>query len=113
MKKSSIPLLAIAATCAAVSSCGPTYIAPPVTLQLVKISNSSKSLLTRGYEIHQLKCAKCHGFENPADYAIDDLKYEIVSDMARRSKLSTDDEKAVLAYLLAARSIPPEPRPGG
>ena len=91
-------------------SCGPGYQAPPVTPQLVKIAKSPVSELERGYAIHQAKCAKCHSFENPADHEISDLKYEIMPEMAKKAKLNAADEKAVLAYLLAARKMPPAPK---
>jgi len=56
--------------------------------------------------VHQQKCAKCHGYENPADYDAEELIDEILPTMARKSKLSMADETAVTAYLLAARQIP-------
>jgi hypothetical protein len=91
------------------TSCGPGYQAPPVTPQLVKVAKAPVTELERGYVIHQAKCAKCHPFENPAEYDVDELKHEIMPEMARKSKLDTVDQKAVLAYLLAARNLPPVP----
>lgn len=88
-------------------SCEPGYIAPPVSGQLVKVSRSPASLLERGYIVHQAKCAECHPFENPADYKPDELRDDIMPTMARKSKLDTADAEAVLAYLLAARRMPP------
>ena len=88
-------------------SCGPGYMAPPVGPQLVKISRSPASLLERGYVVHQAKCAKCHPFENPANYQPEQLARDIMPVMARKSKLDAADAEAVLAYLLAARQIPP------
>lgn len=87
-------------------SCGPGYQAPPVTPDLVKAARAPVSELERGYQLHQMKCAKCHAFENPADYTPDELRHDILPVMARKSKLAAADEKAVLAYLLAARSAP-------
>ncbi len=91
------------------TSCGPSYKAPPVTPQLVKASRTPTSNLERGYAIHQAKCAKCHPFENPADYELGELTDEIMPEMARKSKLDHADEKAVLEYLLAVRKLPPPP----
>ena len=93
------------------ASCGPGYIAPPVTPQLVKISRTPLPELERGFAVHQAKCAKCHGFENPADYEADELTREIMPEMARKAKLDMADEKAVLAYLLAARKMPAPEKP--
>ena len=90
-----------------VSSCGPSYRAPLVTGDLVRISRSPSALLERGYTVHQQKCAKCHPFENPAHYDEDELVEDIMPDMAHKSKLAAADEKAVLAYVLAVRKLPP------
>ncbi len=69
------------------------------------------SELERGHALHQTKCAKCHGFENPADYEIDELTDDIMPEMARKAKLDMVGEKAVLAYLLAARKMPVQENP--
>ena len=87
-------------------SCGPGYQAPPVDAQFVKIARMPVSQLERGYIIHQAKCAKCHPFEDPAKYSVDDLTFDIMPTMARKSKIDAADEKAVLEYLLAARKMP-------
>lgn len=89
------------------SSCGPAYQAPPVDARIVKISPSPRSTLERGFIVHQEKCAKCHPFEDPAAYQPEDLALNIMPVMARKSKIDAADEKAVLAYLLAARQVPP------
>lgn len=88
-------------------SCAPGYMAPPVSPQLVKHSRAPITELERGYDIHQAKCAKCHAFEDPANYEADEWIDDIMPEMARKSKLNAVDEKAVLAYLLAARKLPP------
>ncbi len=89
-------------------ACGPSYQAPAVTPALAKTTRAPVSELARGYELHQLKCAKCHAFEDPADYTPDELREDIMPVMARKAKLTAADEKAVLAYLLAARSASAE-----
>ena len=94
-----------------VVSCGPSYIAPPVTPKLAKISPARVTELERGFSIHQIKCAKCHSFENPADYSIHELSQDIMPEMAKKAKLNDADEKAVLAYLLAARKLPVPEKP--
>ena len=88
------------------ASCGPGYQAPPVNAQLVKIAGIPVSQLERGHLIHQAKCAKCHPFEDPAQYSADDLTFDIMPTMARKSKIDVADEQAVLEYLLAARKMP-------
>ncbi|MEO8616676.1 MAG: hypothetical protein ABI600_16145 [Luteolibacter sp.] len=105
------PALLSGAIALLAASCGPSYLAPPVTPQLIKISLAPVTELERGFAIHQAKCAKCHSFENPADYAISELSHEIIPEMARKAKLDMADEKAVLAYLLAARKMPLSEKP--
>ena len=90
-----------------VFSCAPGFTAPPVSPQLVKTSPAPQSRLERGYQVHQAKCAKCHPFENPTDYEVGELTLEIMPAMARKAKLEPADSEAVLAYLLAARKLPP------
>lgn len=106
--KFGFPKLVPLALAVAVSqtSCGPGYQAPPVDPQLVKIAKSPVSRLERGYVVHQAKCAKCHSFEDPANYDPVELRDEIMPEMARKSKLDLADQEAVLAYLLAARQMP-------
>jgi mono/diheme cytochrome c family protein len=87
-------------------ACAPAYQAPPVSAPLVAASLQPASTLERGYQIHQVKCAKCHPFENPAHYDEIELKEEIMPVMARKSNLDRADGDAVLAYLLAARKLP-------
>jgi hypothetical protein len=66
-------------------------------------SKSRADELERGYLLHQQNCAKCHAFENPADYTPEDLARRVMPKMARKARLSTADQQAVLVYLLAAR----------
>ena len=100
-------LLAGVAVTLLASSCGPAYIAPPVTPRLAKLSKAPSPTLRRGYEVHQMKCAKCHTFQDPARHEVGELTAKIIPEMARKSKLDHADEKALLDYLLAARQIPP------
>lgn len=109
LKRTLRHLLIGGAVAALPSSCGPAYVAPPVTPQLRKLSVASSATLCRGYEVHQLKCAKCHSFQDPARHEVGELKARIIPEMARKSKLDAADEKALLDYLLAARQIPPPP----
>lgn len=83
------------------------YQAPPVSPALTKHSRASSAVLERGFAVHQAKCAKCHPYENPANHTPDELRNDVMPVMARKSKLDAADEQAVLAYLLAAREMPP------
>lgn len=86
-----------------VAACAPGFIAPPVTPELASRSRTPAATLARGYALHEAKCAKCHAYENPANYPLDELRDEIMPSMARKSKLAPAEAEAVLAYLLAAR----------
>ena len=98
-------VLSAAAGALLIVSCGQNYVAPPVSA-LVKAPASRTAQLERGYAIHQLKCAKCHAFEDPRNYSGEELRTDIMPVMARKSKLSPGDSEAVLAYVLAAREVP-------
>lgn len=84
-------------------SCSPSYQTPPLSPSIIKASRAPVSQLERGYVVHQAKCAKCHGFENPADYSVAELTHDIIPEMAQKSKLNLADQNAVQAYLLAVR----------
>lgn len=86
------------------------YQAPAVSPAMKKHSRVSTAMLERGFAVHQAKCAKCHPFEDPANYTPEELRSEVMPAMARKSKLDAADEEAVLEYLLAARHLPPPPK---
>jgi mono/diheme cytochrome c family protein len=87
----------------AAGSCGPGYVAPPVSREMVKSSRAPHSMLERGFVVHEAACAKCHPFEDPSKYDVSRFTHEIMPEMARKSKLEPVDAQAVLVYLLAAR----------
>lgn len=95
-----------------ISSCGPAWQAPPVEKHWTRLSHTPIPQLQRGHVVHQEKCAKCHPYLNPADYGEEDLVHDIMPAMCRKSKLDAADSAAVLAYVLAARKLPP-PAPEG
>lgn len=84
-------------------ACSPAYLPPVPDVAMIEHSQASAALVRRGFEVHQEKCAKCHAFENPAHYRASDLTGRIIPKMADKAKLDASDEKAVMAYLLAAR----------
>ena len=75
-------------------------LAPPVTPVLVSRTHADASTLAAGRGIYLTKCASCHAPESVAEHA---GKWpRIIREMAPRSKLAPDQERAVLAYVLAA-----------
>ncbi len=97
-------VLTSAAGALLIVSCGQSYIAPPVA-SLPKGTASRTAQLERGYAIHQLKCAKCHAFEDPRKYGVNELRTDLMPVMVGKAKLSPADSDAVLAYVLAAREM--------
>jgi mono/diheme cytochrome c family protein len=82
---------------------------PQVTQQLVMISGKPAALLEEGRRLYGGPCSSCHTPYSPAEYSA--AKWvRIVADMSERSKLSDAEHDAVLAYVLAARSMPPAAR---
>ena len=74
--------------------------APPVTPLLVSRGHADASTLASGRNIYLTKCVSCHA---PASVAGHAGKWpRIIADMALRAKLAPDQERAVLAYVLAA-----------
>lgn len=101
-------ITSLAAGVLVVAGCA-SYVAPPVTSAFRSHSGADLALLQRGYVVHEAKCSKCHPFEDPRNYAEDELRGEIMPLMVRKSKLDEADGRAVTEYLLAARRIPLEP----
>jgi len=71
-----------------------------VTPVLVSRAHADASTLGAGRTIYLTKCAACHAPESVVAHA---GKWpRIVREMAPRSKLAPEQERAVLAYVLAA-----------
>lgn len=84
-------------------SCAPAFNPPAPDVVLAKNTQSLPELVRRGYVVHQEKCGKCHGFQDPTPYRTFDLAERIIPEMSRKAKLGTADQEAVLAYLAAVR----------
>ena len=52
--------------------------------------------------LYALKCGRCHKFYDPAAYSAEDWNRWMVG-MSKKSKLTTDQEELLSAYLAAAR----------
>ena len=83
--------------------------APPVTPALVGAGRGSAAgTLAEGRRIFTGACTNCHTADPVEKYSPDQWR-TIVADMAARTKLTPSREAAPLAYLTAARSMPPAP----
>ena len=75
-------------------------LAPPVTPALVARSHGDSAVLASGRAIYLTQCTSCHAPESvPAHVG----KWPgIIGEMAPKSRLTPAQERAVLAYVLAA-----------
>lgn len=75
---------------------------PNPTPEMAKASGQSLETLQRGHETYMLQCGQCHNYMLPKDLFIDEWQ-DAVPEMIGHAGLSTDDEKAVLAYVIAVK----------
>ena len=73
-------------------------LAPPVASLA---SPAGHSQLSRGRTLYLTTCAKCHSVEPVSRYSAAEWRV-ILPDMAAESNLTTSDEAAVTAYVMAA-----------
>lgn len=80
---------------------------PPVPDQAMAASSRVKlATLTRGHQVYMSECTRCHEAWFPAEISGDDW-HVVVPGMAWNANISSSDEEALLAYLLAAREETP------
>lgn len=81
--------------------------APPVTDALSRGAGGVPAEeLKSGRKLLALRCTSCHSLEPIAKYTPDEWR-ENVRAMAARAGLSPAEERAVTAYLVAARKVLP------
>jgi mono/diheme cytochrome c family protein len=81
-------------------------VAPPVTPAMVGVSGgASVESLGEGRRIFTRECTSCHSADPVSKYTFPEWR-EIVADMSERTKLSADEERALLAYIQAALKAP-------
>ena len=92
-------MLALAA-CLLAGCANLATVAPPVTPALVARTHGDASVLGSGRSIYLTQCTSCHAPESVPAHA---GKWPgIIRDMGERSRLTPAQERAVLAYVLAA-----------
>jgi mono/diheme cytochrome c family protein len=79
-------------------------LAPSVSPRMVAAGGISASVLESGRRLYTGRCAACHSVDPVAKHSSDRWR-AIIDDMAGRAELSTSEKSAVLAYVLAARSV--------
>lgn len=60
--------------------------------------------LERGHETYMLKCGECHNYMLPDKIDVDEWE-DAMPKMIRHAGLASEDEKAVLAYVLAVKAL--------
>lgn len=102
MIRKSTPLFLV--TCVAIS-CAPQWdeIAPPVTPSMAANSKADEGTLQVGRATYIAHCGRCHEHQLP-DSVSDADWHVVVPGMAWNASLTTQEEKAVREYILAAKS---------
>jgi mono/diheme cytochrome c family protein len=79
-------------------------LAPPVSPRMAAAGGASTAALESGRRIYTGRCAACHSIDPVAKHSPDRWR-AIIDDMADEAELSAAEKSAVLAYVLAARSV--------
>jgi hypothetical protein len=103
MKKVSILLVFVACLMA----CESVNYVPPVTLQMAAVTKGRRidvATLREGRTLLVHRCIECHTLPPLWHYAVEDWP-NIVNSMAHRASLKPGERDAIVAYILAVRSI--------
>lgn len=77
---------------------------PNPTPEMAAASGHSLEKIQHGHSVYILQCAQCHGYMKPQDF-FDDEWEDTLPDMIGHAGLSSSDEQAVLAYVLAVKKV--------
>lgn len=77
---------------------------PNPTPEMAAKSGTSLDLLKRGNETYILQCGQCHHYMLPKKVDEEDWQ-DVMPKMIRHAGLAAEDEKAVLAYVLAVKAM--------
>ena len=75
---------------------------PNPTPVMAKKSGTPLEKLQHGHVTYMLKCGECHNYMLPAQVDVDEWE-DAMPKMIRHAGLASEDEKAVLAYVLAVK----------
>ncbi len=75
---------------------------PNPSAEMAKASGTPLETLQQGHVIYMLKCGECHAYQLPKDLFVDEWE-DAMPKMITHAGLSSEDEKAVLAYVLAVK----------
>ncbi len=83
-------------------ACGGSAISPEMVQRAQSHdASASEATIMKGKQLFEGKCATCHALPAPTSHTAEEWP-EWVKKMAPQAKISGDDEKAVLHYLLGA-----------
>jgi mono/diheme cytochrome c family protein len=103
------PFFAVVVSVVLAGCVSPSGIAPPVTPALVSASRGgSATQLEEGRRIFLGACTACHAADPVHAHSLEAWQ-EDVAEMAKRSKLTPAQQTALLAYIAAAKAMPPAP----
>ncbi len=88
--------------CALLASCAGPKQAPLPSAEMSARSGKPLTTLQRGHAVYLAQCTRCHEAKLPETISHEDW-HIVVPGMAWNAGISKSDEKAVLAYLLAAK----------
>jgi hypothetical protein len=91
-------------------ACGAAYIAPDVGPDLVRIAQgqdtgTTQEALQRGHDTFVANCDRCHKLPAPTRKTPEQWPATL-DVMANRAKLTEEQERDVLRFILAARELP-------
>ncbi|WP_353568760.1 hypothetical protein [Haloferula sargassicola] len=75
---------------------------PNPSPEMAKASGTPLETLQHGHVIYMLKCGECHAYQLPKDLFIDEWE-DAMPKMITHAGLDKEDEKAVLAYVVAVK----------
>jgi len=75
---------------------------PNPTPEMAKASGTPLERLQQGHVTYMLNCGECHVYMLPKDLFEDEWE-DAVPEMIKHAGLSSSDEQAVLAYVLAVK----------
>jgi len=90
----------------ALAGCATTSQPPVPDEAMASAGKSDLATLTRGHSVYMSQCTRCHEAKMPSEISGEDW-HVVVPGMAWNASISQADEEAVLAYILAARSVAP------
>jgi cytochrome c5 len=99
-------LFLLAIVCAMLAACAPQSLdqkTPVATAEMANRSKQSLGTLQTGRALYIAHCGRCHEHQLPASVSSEDW-HVVAPGMAWNAGLNKSDERAVLAYLLAATS---------